>query len=104
MKPFDVAAIRERIELLAASEFGASPDDARQIGFHLTDWLSDLEPFVAFCSAPHSASNGEVARQIAAFLLHAPAHLAAASMLALGQPVTDDFELGAVISPSDGAR
>ena len=104
MKPFDVAAIRERIELLAASEFDASPEHARQLGFHLTDWLSELERFVDFCSAPQSASDGEVAEQISAFLLHAPAHLAAASMLALGQPVADDFDLGAVISPSEGAR
>jgi len=63
--------------------------------FHLTDWLKDLEAWHSFCAAPESYSNDELRNLLINFLVHVPAHLAAASKLITGIPVKDDFGIGA---------
>lgn len=72
----------------------------RDIAFHLTDWLADLQDWHRFCESPDSFSAEEINKLVIAFLLHVPNHLAAASKLMLDIPVTDVFDVGAVESDS----
>lgn len=67
-------------------------DDAT---FHMTDWLSDLNNWHSFCNNPDTLSSDEIQDLLMAFLVHVPAHVAAASKLITGFPVEDTFEVGA---------
>ena len=67
----------------------------RDIVFHMTDWLDDLDRYHTFCEAPEAPSTAEVEELLKDFLVHVPNHLAAASKLYTGIPVTDMFDVGA---------
>ena len=71
----------------------SSIDDAV---FHMTDWLEDLNAWHTFCENPGSLSNDELQNLLMEFLVHVPAHVAAAGKLITGLPVEDVFEVGAV--------
>ena len=51
----------------------------------------------AFCADPRSLSRKGTVDLLYSFLIHVPPHLAAASKLLLGDPVTDVFGVGAVL-------
>ncbi|MGI9264798.1 MAG: hypothetical protein ACR2QU_07705, partial [Gammaproteobacteria bacterium] len=57
--------------------------------------LSDLERLNDYCQAPEALSAAQVSELLTDFLVHVPNHLAAASKLMTGIPVTDIFGVGA---------
>ena len=63
--------------------------------FHMTDWLSDLKEWNAFCENSDSLSVDEIQDLLMNFLVHVPAHVAAADKLVTGLPVEDIFGVGA---------
>ena len=76
-----------------------SADDARDVAFHLTDWLEDLAAFSAFVQNPDTPTAEEVDAMLNRFLVHVPNHLAAAAKIYTDFPVSDVFGVGAI---SDG--
>jgi len=91
----DAAAVRATIEsTLKRRRWPARR--ARDIAFHMTDWLDELSRFHAFCRAPDQGAPQEVEELLMAFLIHVPNHVAAAGKLMTDAPVTDLFEVGAV--------
>lgn len=66
--------------------------------FHMTDWLTDLREWHSFCEKPDSLSANELQDLLMKFLVHVPAHVAAAGKLITGLPVEDIFEVGATIA------
>jgi hypothetical protein len=98
---FNAAVIRERIAAVAASEAELELGAARDVAFHMTDWLNDLSAFVAFCEAPESHTAEQVNEMLLAFLLHVPNHVAAAAKLYADCPVSDIFGIGAVSASND---
>lgn len=99
---FDSAVIHERIIAIAQSEAQLEPGIARDVAFHMTDWLNDLGAFVEFCRAPGSLTAAQVNEMLIAFLVHVPNHVAAAAKLYADSPVSDIFDVGAVAA-SGGA-
>ncbi len=63
--------------------------------FHMTDWLSDLQELNAFFEDPESLTPEKASELLIDFLVHAPAHIVAASKLVTGFPVSDVFNIGA---------
>jgi len=63
--------------------------------FHMTDWLSDLKEWNKFCENPNSLNTEQLSDLAMSFLVHVPAHVAAASKIVTGLPVTDVFDVGA---------
>jgi hypothetical protein len=80
------AAVRAESELPEAV--------ARDVAFHMTDWLDDLESYYDFCAHPERLSPAEIDKLLIDFLLHVPNHIAAASKLLTGMAVTDIFGVG----------
>lgn len=74
---------------------------ANDVAFHMTDCLEDLDAYHRFCADPGSVSDAELSRLLLQFLLHVPNHLAAASKLYAGVPVTDAFGVGATSEEGD---
>lgn len=73
---------------------------ANEVVFHLTDWSDELRGYFDVVSG--NVTDLAVAqRKLLAFITHAPAHLAAAHKLAMGAPVRDVFDIGAVESAKD---
>lgn len=97
----DTVKIRAQIELAASAEMELPPEIARDVAFHMTDWLQDLHRFVQFCEDPANFSTKDVGDTLLAFLLHAPNHMAAAAKLYAGVAVSDVFEVGAVVVRED---
>ncbi len=97
----DAKVIEERIRevMLREAELPASAAD--DVAFHMTDWLNDLERFSQFCADPNKWKDEEIEEMLLAFLVHVPNHVAAASKLLTGLPVTDVFGVGAVENESD---
>ena len=92
---YDQAEITAAIEAaMRGSGLDAAP--ARDVAFHLTDWLDDLERLQRFYADPKGLASNEIADLLLQFLLHVPEHVAAAKKLATGFPVTDVFEIGAL--------
>ncbi|WP_372982666.1 hypothetical protein [Marinobacter sediminum] len=81
---------------------GLSEKKARDIAFHMTDWLMDFVDLKEFFEAPDKLSTEEVSRLLINFLVHVPAHVAAAAKLATDEPVTDVFGIGAVSEKKAG--
>lgn len=92
---YDEAKINAAIDV-AMRGFGLDAAAARDVAFHLTDWLDDLERLQRFYAEPEGGEPGEIADLLLQFLLHVPEHVAAAKKLATGFPVTDVFEVGAL--------
>ncbi|WP_310150048.1 hypothetical protein [Bosea sp. BE125] len=100
---FDAGRVRERIEQAALAEMDLPPEVARDVAFHMTDWLDDLRRYVAFCENPESFEAKEIDNLLLAFLGHVPNHIAAAAKLYADFPVADIFGVGATspIATSD---
>src|SRR5687767_8795644 len=69
---FDAVKIRTQIERTALEEAELPPEQAREVAFHMTDWLDDLQRYVRFCESPESAIPAEVNKMLLAFLIHVP--------------------------------
>jgi hypothetical protein len=67
----------------------------------MTDWLVDLERYYDFCVHPEKYDAQEINKLLMDFLIHVPNHVAAASKLLTGIPVSDVFGVGAVEGKSD---
>ncbi len=93
-----VAAVIERA--LKASRDYPAPR-ARDIAFHMTDWMDDLARFHAFSKAPGLFTPHQVDDLLLAFLTHVPNHVAAAAKLMVDTSVADVFEVGAVECPDN---
>ena len=91
LDPVRIRATLEKVILV--EEF--TEDVARDIAFHMTDWLNNLEDYYNFCQAPESLPAEEVEKLLLAFLIHVPNHLAAAAKLFTEIPVSDIFGVGA---------
>lgn len=91
----DPESVRKAVEAALLQAEAAPPEACRDIAFHLTDWLEDLEAWQEFCANPEAYGAAEVNRLLTDFLVHVPNHLAAASKLLLDIPVTDIFGVGA---------
>jgi hypothetical protein len=81
--------------LAAFQDSELSPTKIDDIVFHMTDWLEDLNNWSNFCANPNKLSPDEVHSLLIEFLVHVPAHLAAAAKLVTGLPVNDVFGIGA---------
>lgn len=90
----DHAEICRRIEVALEKDY----DEATRhdIAFHMTDWLPDLRALLRIYQDPVSATDELIASTLMTFLVHAPAHIAAAAKLFTGSPVEDLFGVGAV--------
>ena len=99
---YDTTAITRRIEQALARSGPELAANATELAFHMTDWADDLAALQAFYAAPDGHSDDQVRELLMRFLLHAPAHLAAASRLYTGEPVADVFGVGATESGSSG--
>ncbi|MCP5158075.1 MAG: hypothetical protein H6975_01465 [Gammaproteobacteria bacterium] len=91
---YDQDKIREAIRI-ALKDLDMQPTAISDAVFHMTDWLSDLEKWAKFCEKPNSLSPEKLQDLLIEFLVHVPNHLAAASKLVTGIPVTDVFKVGA---------
>ena len=67
----------------------------RDIAFHMTDWLRNLEEWHSFCQSPKTSDAASTMKLLIEFLVHVPNHVAAASKLLTDIPVTDVFGVGA---------
>ena len=92
----DAAGIRSGIERALKRRRRWSTGQAKDIAFHMTDWLDELSRLYAFCEAPGRLKPQEIEELLLAFLIHVPNHVAAAGKLMADLPVTDVFEVGAV--------
>lgn len=75
-----------------------TPERARDIGFHLSDWHADAAFIVALHLFPERFTAAEIEEGVEDFLIHAPNHIAAAAALA-SHPIDDIFEVGALKGP-----
>jgi hypothetical protein len=99
---FDAVKIRAQIERAAVDDMELSPEDARDVAFHMTDWLDDLQRYARFCANPDDADPEAISSMLLAFLIHVPNHIAAAAKLYADMHVSDIFKVGAT-APSEPA-
>ncbi len=92
--PYQEHKIKESIAN-ALKDLEMQSDVIDEAAFHMTDWLADLKEWRSFCENPESLSVNEVQDLLMKFLVHVPAHIAAAGKLITGYPVKDIFEVGA---------
>jgi hypothetical protein len=85
----DHGRISAVIEAVALAETELPQEVARQVAFHMTDWLGDLTKYYEFCADPDRMSPSQINELLFSFLLHVPNHIAAASKLLTGAAVTD---------------
>jgi hypothetical protein len=93
--------LRSRIEHIAATKAKLGPSASADVAFHLTDCRGDLEELLGFYADPDAYSDAQVYDLLIRFLVHVPNHLAAASKLFTGVPVTDVFGVGATSEPDE---
>jgi hypothetical protein len=84
-------AARLGVEASLRTEF--SPEVAKDLAFHLTDWNSDAAFVVALHLFPERFTAEEICAGIRDFLIHAPNQIAAAAALACF-PISDIFGVG----------
>ena len=97
--PLDHNAVRDAIaNAIAATDEDEtySAEQLKDIAFHLTDWLDDLERYYEYCRNPSALLPDEATMLLMQFLYHVPNHIAAAGKLYLDSPVRDIFGVGAV--------
>ena len=87
--------IYQRIKASALKR-GLSKQEAFDSGFHMVDWLDDLEAIYSFCQNPDSMTDSELDKMLTNFLVHVPNHLAAAAKIYTDSPVSDVFGVGAI--------
>ena len=85
----------------ALQDLDMKPEIIDDAVFHMTDWLNDLNAWQSFCNNPDSLSKDELQDLLMEFLVHVPAHVAAAGKLITGLPVEDIFKVGAVSTGED---
>ncbi len=92
----DRSRIAAKIEgaLVRDLEFDAA--SARDVAFHMTDWLRDLVDYVAFCERPEELSDDALMGLLMGFVAHVPNHMVAAHKLLMDSPVTDVFGINAL--------
>jgi hypothetical protein len=93
---FDYSTVRASISSALQASGDFSEVEVRDVAFHMTDWLRELEGLINLYQSPGAFSASETEKILADFLIHAPAHIAAAAKLFTGNPVADVFEIGAV--------
>jgi hypothetical protein len=101
MPEFDPQIVRARIAEIARREMELSDGVAEDVAFHMTDWLDDLDAYSRFCADPSRMSDAEASELLTGFLVHVPNHVAAASKLYTGVPVTDVFGVSATSEEKD---
>lgn len=95
---------QEKIEkalVVALKDLDMQQIKISEVAFHMTDWLDDLEEWTRFCEKPESVSSEKIQDLLIGFLVHVPHHIAAASKLVTGIPVTDIFDVGATKEGDD---
>ena len=97
----DAGKISQTLEDALQAKNYDSPEVRHDIAFHMTDWLSDLQEWHSFCESPESLEPDQISDLLIRFLVHVPNHLAAASRLMTGIPVTDIFDVGAVATDDE---
>ncbi len=85
--------IQEKITR-AFQEIGETENVAHDIGFHLTDWMKDLQELVELYSNIGNASSDKIRSFAYGFLAHVPNHLNAAMKLSGMGKVEDIFQVG----------
>ena len=85
----------------ALTDLKMEPEEINDAVFHMTDWLNDLKAWHSFCEKPESLSNDEIQDLLMSFLVHVPAHVAAAGKIVTGLPVQDVFGIGATSTDSN---
>jgi len=85
----------------ALKDLDIQPEAIDDAVFHMTDWLSDLKEWHSFCENPESLSVDELQDLLMNFLVHVPAHMAAAGKLVTGLPVEDTFGVGAIATSKE---
>jgi hypothetical protein len=91
---YDLEKIRSSILLSLEVSSVHHQELMSEIAFHMTDWLDEMHRYNQFCEDPSAFNQEEINDLLIAFLHHVPNHLAAASKLFLGVPVTDIFDVG----------
>jgi len=74
---------------------------AKDIGFHMTDWDSDVDELIALYEDPDAFSNDQIVDIVIRFLAHVPNHVAAAKKLVGLGPMEDIFEVGILVEDAD---
>ena len=90
----------KRIQEALTPDFGE--EKAWDIGFHLSDWISQAAFLVALHLRPEAFSLEEISEEVTHLTYHAPDHLNAASHL-MGAPLTDTWDIGVKVGPSNAA-
>jgi len=91
---FDQDKIRNKIELSLQSSGKYDKNTCKDIAFHMTDWLNDLDNLCQFYQNPEEYESPE--EILMKFLIHVPEHLAAAAKLMTRTGVADIFNVGSV--------
>jgi len=91
---FDRDKIRKKIELSLQSSGNYENNTCKDIAFHMTDWLNEMDALCQFYQKPEEYEHPE--EILMKFLVHVPNHLAAASKLLTGTGVADIFNVGSV--------
>lgn len=94
--PHPMLASRKRIadgiEHAFSQDSTLSSEATRELAFHMTDWLTELEAYVRFCQDPARSKPKHVIDLLHGFLAHVPNHVHAAALL-LGYDVSDIFDV-----------
>ena len=99
---FDLPAVVTLLERIAGETNCVEGEvAAHDVAFHMTDWANDLRDLFELYSNPDAYSMDQAKRIVSGFLVHVPAHVAAAAKLYLDDPVTDVFGVGAVKEQGD---
>jgi len=79
----------------------STTEAAKDIGFHMTDWDSDVEELVALYENPDAFTNDQIVDVVLRFLAHVPNHVAAAKKLVGLGPIEDTFGVGVLVEDAD---
>lgn len=93
-------AIQKRIQQ-AFETIGEDEGTSHDIGFHMTDWLSDVKDLLDVFSTIESLSDEQIRGFVYKFLAHVPNHLNAAMKLSGVGKVEDVFEVGILDDDDD---
>lgn len=87
-------ALRDRLHAAIARATDLPDSVAKDVAFHMADWLDDLRNFASYCDGTSEPTDEEFADMLMGFLIHVPNHLNAAAKLFADCVVRDVFELG----------
>lgn len=71
----------------------SSTEASVDVGFHLTDWMSDAAFLLAIHLYPEEFTSEEIEAGLGCFLIHVPNHVFAAAKFSKN-PVSDIFSVG----------